>query len=89
MIYKNILCEDKPLKNEGFHIKRGAIPHFVKIQINMINHAHPTDKTELVELEVSKKLKIYSSKYQSNVKVVKYTKIKNKNRFREVIREIQ
>jgi hypothetical protein len=32
----------KPLKKEGFHIKKGAIPHFNNIENIIINHIIPT-----------------------------------------------
>ena len=46
-----MLCKDRPLKNEGFHMKRGAIPHLVNIHINSTNHDIPTETIELLELE--------------------------------------
>jgi hypothetical protein len=40
----------KPLKKDGFHIKKGAIPHFNKIENIIINHTIPIEKRSL-ELE--------------------------------------
>lgn len=34
----NIVWNDKPLKKAGFHINKGATPHFRNIHIIKINH---------------------------------------------------
>jgi hypothetical protein len=60
-----------PLKNIGFHIYNGAIPHFKKIENNNINQHSPNEKISFTLLTVIKYINMCSLKYQSNVNILK------------------
>lgn len=45
---------ETPLKKIGFHINKGVMPHFKKIQKIMINQQKPNVSKFLRELEVEK-----------------------------------